>query len=109
MPEQAARLGVEPYSGQDPVKRADELDDEEMRNVVAEVYSQDSGEGLISGDRSYSPEQILEEVRAGSEFGVRMLDMHRREMGLLEKLFETGKITHLVNEPPKEEFPAFPF
>ncbi len=98
MPEQAARLNIDPYTEKEPFKRVGELDNDEMRKVVMEILSHTSDAVRMSmGRSSYSPEQIREAVRAESDLGRRIIDMNRSEIGMLEQLFETGKVTRLLD------------
>lgn len=109
MPQQAARLGIEPYTGEEPVKKVSELNEDELKQVISEFYTQVSGV-LAIGPRTYSAQEILEAIQSGTAIGTRMINAQKREMGLMEHMFESGKVVRIVDEAPKPiKIPDFQF
>jgi hypothetical protein len=109
LPEQAAKLGIEPVrEGELPVKRVDEMDADELKETICAIYEADLNNTYIRSD-GVTSQQILDKIRrsTSSLFDRDVMSM-RRNIGVMESLFEAGKVKEITAEDPPLGFTVTP-
>ncbi len=103
-------FGILPEEAMEPVKKVDELTDQELMETVCarlRIGTDENSRIAIVDQGNWSIDEIIEQVREGISSGPRILEADRRNIGLLESLIEAGKLTGPGE--PKPLRPDFPF
>ena len=107
-PELGAALGDVPLRNSPGVRSVQALSEDEFEPIVfAFLDSFDPNELLVVGEKSFSADQLREEVRERSPIGQRITEMVRRDSLFVEKALEQRKIRKKVGRTRK--LPGFPF
>lgn len=111
-PAAAQKLGIQSLdTTAEQVKRVGELIEEELKEVAcAQLTSGTERSNLWIEGQSYTPDELVKHVRAGTGVGHRIVTNRRRSMFVLEKLIEKGKLIGISDEPPAPiRLPDFDF
>ncbi len=86
-------LNITPLGSTEPVKKADELTDEELQQLTLVRMRQGGNVSLAVGSRSYSNEDLINEVEQSTDLGRRLMDGTRMNGRLIQRLVDTGKMS----------------
>jgi len=74
------------------VKSINELSEAELRQLAIEAVSEDDGTQLVSGRRTFSPQELKDEIVRWTAFGEKFTESLRCHAMLLEKAVHDGRI-----------------
>ena len=89
----ADRLGVQRFVSEVYIKRAHELNVDELKKIVyLRIRDMPGDEIYFSGEVVIPTSQLEEEVRNGTPTGIRFIQATRRSLMVIEQLLKAGKI-----------------
>lgn len=93
-------LGIPPSEG-NPVKGADELPDDELRELTLVILrgGRDDEFLAVLGSGSYSKQEHIAEVERGTALGRQTMDGTRLNVALIQRLIDSGKLRISEEEP----------